>query len=151
MKSSSWSIGDLAARFGLPTHVLRHWEQRGLLTPGRDSAGRRRYREPDAYRVAVIVASRAAGMGLDQIRALMDAGERGREEILGAHLADIDERIAALVRSREMARHALECEAHDISTCPGFRASVTDIVAGVRTGLGLPPAPHSHPAGTRDG
>ena len=27
----NWSISDLAGRFGLPTHVLRHWESIGLL------------------------------------------------------------------------------------------------------------------------
>jgi MerR family copper efflux transcriptional regulator len=25
------SIGEVATRFGLPTHVLRHWESEGLL------------------------------------------------------------------------------------------------------------------------
>jgi DNA-binding transcriptional MerR regulator len=146
MKSSSWSVGDFAARFGLATHVLRHWEDVGLLAPERDPAGRRRYGEADAYRVAVIVASKAAGMSLDQIRVLVDSGARGRHEILEAHLTDIDERIAALERSRHMARHALECEAHDISTCPNFRANVADIVAGARTGLGLPAGAPQHAA-----
>lgn len=150
MKSSPWSVGDLAARFGLATHVLRHWEDRGLLAPDRDAAGRRRYGEADAYRVAVILASKAAGMSLDQIRALVDSEARGRHEILASHLADIDERIAALERSRAMARHAMECRAHDISTCPNFRANVEGIVAGTRTGFGLAgegPAhegPHPH-------
>jgi MerR family copper efflux transcriptional regulator len=40
---STVAIGDLAARFGLATHVLRHWEEMGLLRPARTSAGRRRY------------------------------------------------------------------------------------------------------------
>ncbi|WP_375546898.1 MerR family transcriptional regulator, partial [Streptomyces gossypii] len=34
------SIGALAARFGVATHVLRHWESKGLLHPGRDAGGR---------------------------------------------------------------------------------------------------------------
>jgi hypothetical protein len=28
-----YTIGELAARFGLATHVLRHWEDVGLLSP----------------------------------------------------------------------------------------------------------------------
>jgi MerR family copper efflux transcriptional regulator len=51
------SIGEVAARFGLPTHVLRHWEAEGLLTPAR-AGGRRRYTDADLYRVAAIVVSR---------------------------------------------------------------------------------------------
>ncbi len=39
MKSSPWTIGELAARFGLATHVLRHWEDVGLLTPSATPAG----------------------------------------------------------------------------------------------------------------
>ncbi|MEL5991227.1 MerR family transcriptional regulator [Microbacterium phosphatis] len=147
MKSSLWSIGDLAERFGLATHVLRHWESEGLLDPQRDGAGRRRYGEADAYRVAVIVASKAAGMSLDQIRALVDSGSAGRHGILERHLADIDDQIAALERSRAMARHALECRAHDIATCPNFRANVADIVAGTRVGMGFESRSHVHGAG----
>ncbi len=33
-------------------------------------------------------------------------------------------------RSREMTLHALECRAHDVSTCPHFRAGVEDLLAG---------------------
>lgn len=138
MKSTreiTWSVGELAERFGLATHVLRHWEDRGLIEPERDGAGRRRYREAHAYRVAVIVASKAAGMSLDQIRALVDGESVDRHRILRAHLADLDEKQAALERSRFMTEHAMECRAHDIATCPNFRANVADIVAGSRTGL----------------
>ena len=130
-----WSVGELAERFGLATHVLRHWEDKALLTPDRDGAGRRRYGEADAYRVAVIVASKAAGMSLDQIRALVDGGATDRRAILRAHLAELDARMAAMERSRHMTEHALECRAHDIATCPNFRANVGDIVAGSRIGL----------------
>jgi MerR family copper efflux transcriptional regulator len=151
MKSSAWSIGEMAERFGLATHVLRHWEDRGLLEPDRDGAGRRRYGEADAYRVAVILASRMAGMGLDQIRALLDAGTAGRREVLEGQLSDIEERIAALERARAMARHALECRAHDISTCPNFRANAADIVAGTRRGMGWTEPGPDVPVGARLG
>lgn len=30
-------IGEIAGHFGLPTHVLRHWETIGLLSPARAS------------------------------------------------------------------------------------------------------------------
>ena len=150
MKSSAaarsviWSIGELAGRFGLETHVLRHWESEGLLEPERDSGGRRRYGEADAYRVATIVASKAAGMRLDQIRAMLDGASRDRHRILDEHLADIDARIEALERSRAMAQHALECRAHDIATCPGFRSHVADVVSGSRRGFPLHAPGESH-------
>ncbi|GAA0901130.1 MerR family transcriptional regulator [Virgisporangium aurantiacum] len=56
MKSSGTvTIGELAHRFGLATHVLRHWETMGLLTPDRDGAGQRRYGRADLTRVALIL------------------------------------------------------------------------------------------------
>jgi len=144
MKSSStrqWTIGELAERFDLATHVLRHWEDMGLLAPERDSAGRRHYVEADVYRVAVIVSSKAAGMSLEQIRNLIDGSAEGRHMILTDHLAGIDARVAELERSRFLTRHALECRAHDISTCPNFRAHVADLVDG--TARGFPRRPHT--------
>ena len=132
MKSSTespWSVGDVAARFELPTNVLRHWETVGLLTPARDAAGRRRYGQDDVVRIAVIQRSKAAGMTLDQIAVLLDDGAAGRHEVLQRHLDDLDRRMEDMRRSREMTEHAMGCRSHDIATCPRFRASVDDVLA----------------------
>jgi MerR family transcriptional regulator, copper efflux regulator len=130
MKSSPWSIGDTAARFSLPTHVMRHWEDVGLLDPARDSGGRRRYTDEDVVRVAVIVRSKAAGMTLDQIRVLLDEEAPERHAILESHLDDLDRRMRELERAREMTAHAFECEQHDIATCPRFVETVADLLDG---------------------
>lgn len=55
MKSSPMTIGQVAGHFGLPAHVLRHWESVGLLSPVRVEGGRRRYARDDLFRVASIV------------------------------------------------------------------------------------------------
>ncbi|MGH3447826.1 MAG: MerR family transcriptional regulator [Nocardioidaceae bacterium] len=130
MKSNatSWSIGEIADRFGLGTHVLRHWETVGLLNPVRDSAGRRRFGDAEVTRVAVIIRSKAAGMTLDQIYALLDGRAADRREVLTAHVQDLDRRMAEMARSREMTLHTLDCRAHDIATCPNFAAGVADIL-----------------------
>ena len=122
------SIGQMAARTGLETHVLRHWESVGLLRPRRDGADRRRYTRDDLVRIAVIQRSKAAGMSLDQIVVLLDADAPGRHRVLEQHVADLDRRMAEMQRSREMTLHALRCRAHDIATCPRFEAAVEDLV-----------------------
>jgi DNA-binding transcriptional MerR regulator len=124
-----WTIGEVAGRFGLEPHVLRHWESVGLLAPERDGAGRRRYGEDDVVRTAVVIRSRSAGMSLEQIRVLLDGGARGRHEVLEAHVADLDRRMEEMTRSREMTLHALRCRAHDIATCPRFASWVDDLLA----------------------
>ncbi len=113
----------------MPTHVLRHWESMGLLAPERDGGGRRRYSRDDVVRVGIIRRSRSAGMSLDQIRHLLDAGAPGRHEVLVAHLADLDRRMEEMRISREMTLHAFECEAHDITACPNFRRWAADLLA----------------------
>ncbi len=131
MKSNLWSVGQVAARFGVATNVLRHWEDVGLLTPVRDSADRRRYERDDLVRVAVIQRSKAAGMSLDQIRVLLDSESRGRHEVLEAHIADLDRRMEEMRLSREMALHAFSCDQHDVTSCPGFRRHVSDLLEGL--------------------
>jgi DNA-binding transcriptional MerR regulator len=132
MKSSPenpWSVGDVAARFDLPTNVLRHWETVGLLRPERDAAGRRRYGEDDVVRIAVIQRSKAAGMTLEQIGVLLDDGSAGRHQVLQAHLDDLDRRMEEMRRSKAMTEHAMRCSAHDIAMCPKFRQGVADVLA----------------------
>jgi DNA-binding transcriptional MerR regulator len=132
MKSSAehpWSVGEIAARFDLPTNVLRHWESVGLLRPARDTAGRRRYGEDDVVRVAVIQRNKAAGMTLEQIGVLLDDGNAQRHRVLQEHIDELDRRMEEMRRSRDMTEHALRCRAHDIATCPRFRESVADVLA----------------------
>ncbi|MCK9795695.1 MerR family transcriptional regulator [Isoptericola sp. 4D.3] len=149
----TWSVGGLAARFGLETHVLRYWEDMGLLAPARDGAGRRRYGQDDVVRVATILSSKVAGMSLEQIQVLLDAGGHDtgaveRHRVLAAHLAELDRRQEEIERSRHMTEHALSCRAHDIATCPRFREHVQDLVDGTRTWREIHPA-HLVPVGTR--
>jgi MerR family transcriptional regulator, copper efflux regulator len=140
----TWSVGELAERVGVAAHVLRHWEDVGLLDPARDASGYRRYTRDDLVRVLTIRSSKVAGMGLDQVRALLDVDAAARHEVLQAHLARLEEQRRELERSRLMTEHALRCQAHDIARCPRFASYVEDLVEGVeRPGAGE----HLIPAG----
>ena len=130
MKSSGESIGDAAARFGLDTHVLRHWEDAGLLLPARDDADRRRYADADLVRIAVILRNKAAGMSLDQIRVLLDEDAPDRHRVLEEHVAELDRRADEIAQARAMTAHALRCRSHDITQCPRFRSHVEDVLEG---------------------
>jgi DNA-binding transcriptional MerR regulator len=56
-------IGELAARVGVSTHVLRAWETRyGLLQPSRSAGGYRLYGPEDERRVREVVALRDQGV-----------------------------------------------------------------------------------------
>lgn len=128
--SAGLPIGEVAGRFGVGAHVLRHWEDEGLLQPVRDSAGRRRFGADDVVRIAAILASQSAGLSLEQIRTMFDVEAEGRAELLRQHLVDLERRRLELEVAREVTAHALDCRAHDLTTCPRFRESVGALLEG---------------------
>jgi DNA-binding transcriptional MerR regulator len=110
MKSSGWTIGELAQRFGLPTHVLRHWESVGLLVPDRDRNGQRRYGHDDLTRVAIILISKEAGFSLGELRTLLTTGNpMDQPDLLRQHVTRLDDRIAQASAAKNLIEHALSC------------------------------------------
>jgi MerR family transcriptional regulator, copper efflux regulator len=134
MKSSAtatMTIGELAARFGLAPHVLRHWEAMGLLAPATRVNGRRRYAQEHLSRVAMIVGGKAGGLSLEQLGDLLAAGSPDdRRQLLERHHADLEQRQRDIERSKAMIEHALECDEHDFTQCPNFRRLVDDLADG---------------------
>ena len=127
------SIGALAARFGLATHVLRHWESMGLLHPVRDTGGRRRYGASDVTRVATILIFKEAGLGLDTIRSLSATADRAtRQEILSTEAQQLRARIAAARASLELIEGGLNCEYEDITECPNYRRRIAEQIGWPR-------------------
>jgi MerR family transcriptional regulator, copper efflux regulator len=126
------TIGELAARFGLATHVLRHWEDMGLLSPARRVAGRRVYGPAHVRRVAEILLGKDAGFSLEQLRELFTAPDRGRRrEVLRGQLAQVRARMARLALSQTLLEHALRCRHPDYQSCPHFQGMVLARLDGV--------------------
>ncbi|MGW4161307.1 MerR family transcriptional regulator [Streptomyces sp. NPDC004788] len=122
------SIGALAGRFGLAPHVLRHWESMGLLSPARDTAGRRVYGAADVVRTAVVLRAKEAGLSLDAIGAMLASSDR-RRDVLRARAAVLREEIARAQAQLELVECALGCEHADIGSCPDFRRVVAEGMA----------------------
>jgi MerR family transcriptional regulator, copper efflux regulator len=120
------SIGEVAARFGLPTHVLRHWEAEGLLAPAR-AGDRRRYADEDLYRVAAIIVSKEAGLALPDIREILTARSAPvRHEVIARHREGLLTRIARAQAALDMLEGGLECPHDDIMSCPHFQGLLAD-------------------------
>jgi MerR family transcriptional regulator, copper efflux regulator len=124
MKSSEMTIGELAAHFRLATHVLRHWEAVGLLTPARRVNGRRRYGPEHRTRVAIIVHGKQVGLSLAQLHELLSVGGGGRRAVLAAHHRDLERRIADATAAKILVEHALDCDQPDFLDCPRFQQLV---------------------------
>jgi MerR family transcriptional regulator, copper efflux regulator len=127
-----YSIGELAAQFGLATHVLRHWEDMGLLAPSRRVAGRRVYGQQHVTRVAEILLGKDAGFSLEELHELFAAPDRDRRrEVLRAQLARVRERIARLTLAQTLLEHGLRCRHPAYASCPRAQAMVSARLAGV--------------------
>lgn len=104
-------IGDLARRLGVSAKAIRHYESLGLLgEPRRSEAGYRLYGESDEARLRFVLAAKALGLTLAEIRDIVgvwDGGDRpcGHvSRILEEKLVALDKRIAEFTRFRDELR-----------------------------------------------
>lgn len=154
------TIGELAERFGLATHVLRHWETAGVLTPSRRVNGRRLYDDEHVARITMILRGKSAGLSLEQLREVFTAPNGNtRVELLREHHGELERRLRETEAAMRLIEHAMECSADDFTQCPAFRnlaaagigavplhvVSVGGPRAGLRTPVALADrAPHVH-------
>ena len=114
---SSLGIGALAKRAGVRIDTVRYYERSGLLAPkSRLESGYHRYSEAELTRLRFIRRAQVLGFSLKEIGELL-ALSKARNVVrvkraAEVKLADVEERIAALVRMRD----ALSTL---VSTCPG--------------------------------
>ncbi|WP_243874698.1 MerR family transcriptional regulator [Arthrobacter woluwensis] len=74
-------IGELAAASGVSARALRHYEEQGVLSPARTSAGYRDYAASDVVRVQQIRTMIAAGVGTATIRRYLDCLRDGGDGV----------------------------------------------------------------------
>jgi DNA-binding transcriptional MerR regulator len=88
------SVSEAAAFVGLTAHTLRWYEQEGLVAAvDRDSAGRRRYREPDLDWLRLLIRLRTTGMPIREMRRYAELVRRGD--------ATVGERLRMFLEHRE--------------------------------------------------
>ncbi len=97
----TWSIAEIAERFGVTHRTLRHYEEIGLISPERRGTQRVFHRR-DRTRLNLILRGRRLGFTLDEARRIVDMyddrpGEAGQLRYL---LSQITDRRADLERRR---------------------------------------------------
>ncbi|MEV0297776.1 MerR family transcriptional regulator [Nocardia sp. NPDC050710] len=106
-------IGELAARTGVSSRLLRYYEEQGLLHPQRDANGYRCYSDDAPDRVAHIRDLLAAGLPTEDIRLLMPCYRGPNRWVLSCEesitivdkrAAELEQKIAELNRQRELLR-----------------------------------------------
>jgi DNA-binding transcriptional MerR regulator len=99
--SRTWTIAELAEEFGVTLRTIRHYEDRGLLSPERRGT-LRVFHNRDRVRLALILRGRRLGFSLEEIATIVDMyddqpGEAGQLQYL---LDQIEVRRADLEQRR---------------------------------------------------
>lgn len=95
------TVGQVSARLGVTVRTLHHWDEIGLARPSlRTAAGYRLYIAGDLERLHRVVVYREIGLGLDQIRDVLDDPTADVPDALRTQRTQIDERIDRLQRLR---------------------------------------------------
>ena len=118
------SIGQVADRTGLAVSAIRYYEAEGLVTPGRNAGGQRRFHRADIRRLSFIMIAQQLGFSLDEIRAALAGLPEGRTPTkadwsrIGAKFkADLDQRIEALSRLRDNLDGCIGCGCLSLPNC----------------------------------
>lgn len=103
----TFTVGEVATRFGLTVRTLHHYDETGLLHPSeRSSAGYRLYSEHDLVRLQQIVVYRRLEMPLEEIRRVLETGGaadhlRLQKERVMTRLDEMRELVAAIDNALE--------------------------------------------------
>lgn len=122
--SQNLPIGFLAERTGLSVSAIRFYEEKGLITPGRNAGGQRRYHRADIRRLSFVMISQQLGFSLAEIQTLLDGLPKNRTptkadwtRIGNTFRQDIDQRIAALSLLRDRLDGCIGCGCLSLKAC----------------------------------
>ena len=119
------SIGELGRWTETKVETVRYYERIGLLiAPARTEGNYRAYGEAELNRLSFIRRARDLGFSIEQVRDLLALSDRRDQscaevdELAGAHLAEVERKIADLeALRRELSALLSQCRKGTISTC----------------------------------
>lgn len=112
------SVGEAAAAVGVETHVLRHWEDVGVLVPRRTASGHRRYTKELLTRARLVRLCQHAGLSLAEIRELGVGDRDTRLGLIAGTLERIRTDMTRLQRAERFLSHVVTCVHPMVSECP---------------------------------
>ena len=108
-ETAGMTVGQVAERFAVTVRTLHHYDEIGLLRPGRRSAaGYRLYTDADITRLQHVVVYRRLGLALSDIGAVLDdpgadvtAHLRRQRETVMSRLDELSDLVVAIDRALE--------------------------------------------------
>lgn len=106
-------IGEAARTVGVEVHVLRHWNDVGVVVPDRTLTGHREYTDEHITRLRIVQACQRVGMSLPEVRLILTRSEARRSEVIERRLEWIRAQRAQLADAERFLTHVIECR-HDL-------------------------------------
>jgi DNA-binding transcriptional MerR regulator len=111
-----YTIKQVSEKTGLPPHVLRYYENEGLLpNVARSRSGIRRYSDNDLEGLGLVCCLKNTGMSIKQIQSFVELNEEGdatlkqRCELLKEHKKAVEEQIVDMHKQLQKVTHKIEC------------------------------------------
>lgn len=121
----SLSVGELAARSGIAVSAVHFYERKGLIAGWRTGGNQRRYDRAALRRIAIVKVAQQLGIPLAEIKKRLDAlpADRTPAKADWARLAalwraDLDRRIAQLMKLRDNLDGCIGCGCLSVEACP---------------------------------
>lgn len=127
MKTGSMvTIGEAAARSGVPAKTIRYYEGSGIIRPAARGSNRYRgYGEGDIETLRFIRRARALGFSLRDVAGLLDLyrnkrrASRDVKKLALEHVTELDRKLAEMTAIRNtIAALAKRCHGNDRPDCP---------------------------------
>ena len=123
-KKQNLTIGQIASRTGLAVSAIRYYESQGLVSPGRNSGGQRRFFRADIRKLSFVLIAQQFGFSIDQIREQLAALPDGRApnkrdwaKISSRFRKQLDIKIKTLVHLRDKLDQCIGCGCLSLSNC----------------------------------
>ena len=126
---SDLSVGEVAARAGVPVSTLHFYEAEGLITSWRTPANHRRFDRSELRRIAIIKVAQSVGVPLSEIAQALETLPKGGKisaeewgQVSAKWQDRLTARIALLERLRDQLGHCIGCGCLSLKSCPLYNA-----------------------------
>ena len=118
------TIGELARRTGLSVSAIRFYETKGLVSPGRNAGGQRRFPRSDIRRLSFVLIAQQLGFSLPEIAKVLAGLPEARTpnakdwtRIGRVIREELDKRIETMTRLRENLDGCIGCGCLSLRKC----------------------------------
>ena len=132
MKPNDLSVGEMAARAGVPVSTIHFYESEGLIESWRTPANHRRYDRRELRRVAIVRVALTVGVSLREVKGVLDQVPRKTavkkqdwEEAALPWMAMLEERITMLQRLKDQMGFCIGCGCLSLESCPLYNPDDT--------------------------